>query len=104
MSNFTSDYQIAREFLHCRNPRSGLMVEFIDKRIVEETIGRYFNNQTSEAGKAKARLLHMYYLSGVDWTLDTISQELGYSYVTIKRYHAQALEEIVKYIPLQYRV
>jgi len=103
MTNFKSDIDIAREFLHCHNPKSSLLVELIDKSIVEDTVKKYFNDQITDAGKAKARLLHLYYLSDSDLTLRTVSQRLGYSEESIKKYHPQALAEIVAYIPPQYR-
>lgn len=103
MANYKSEIDIAREFLHCRNPKSSIMVEFIDKTVVENTVKKYFNDQVTDTGKVKARLLHMYYLSDTDLTLKTVSERLKYSLDTIKKYHPQALAEIVAYIPAQYR-
>lgn len=103
MALYRNETDIGRAFMRCTNPKSSVLVEPIDKSVVETTVKTYFESQMTETGKAKARLLQLYYLSDTKVKLKTVGEKLGYSLRSIKRFHSEALSEVVPYIPPQYR-
>ncbi len=107
MANYNSNIDIGREFINCRNPKSSLLIEPLDKHIVESAIKKYFNSQYTDKGKAKARILNAYLGLKKDFKKDValkdVADESGYAYETVKKYFRCAMDDIVAYIPPEYR-